>query len=145
MDEEQVEEMKEAFHEFDKNKDGRINGKELSGLMRFMGVILSDAEVMEVIRECGGSVDVTEQQWVQWMGKKTAENSSAEDLVKAFQVFDKDGNGLISISELRYVLCCVGDKLDDEAVEAMLSQADPSGCGSVRYEPFVRQMLQNSH
>ena len=32
----------------------RINGKELSGLMRYMGVIMTDAEVMDMIRQCGG-------------------------------------------------------------------------------------------
>lgn len=41
----------------------------------------------------------------------------------------------------RFVLTCLGDKLDDELVDAMLNQADPSGCGSVQYESFVRNML----
>lgn len=70
-----------------------------------------------------------------------ADNSTIDDLVLAFQAFDKDGNGFISLSELRFVLTCLGDKLDEDAVEAMLDQADPSGVGSVQYESFIRNMI----
>lgn len=56
LDDEQREEFTEAFQAFDKNKDGRVNGKELQALMRYMGTILSDAETMEMIRECGGAL-----------------------------------------------------------------------------------------
>lgn len=45
------------------------------------------------------------------------------------------------ISICRYVLCCIGDKLDDEAVDSMLAQADPSGTGSVQYEGFIKNMM----
>jgi len=38
LDVEDQEEYREAFALFDKNKDGRINGKELSELMRYLGV-----------------------------------------------------------------------------------------------------------
>lgn len=102
-------------------------------------------------------MDITEQQFISFMTKKNENNYGEEDLLKAFQVFDKDASGTISTAELRYVLCCLGkikknsnrniklvsgEKLDDEAVESMLMQADPSGAGAVKYEPFVRQMMK---
>jgi Ca2+-binding EF-hand superfamily protein len=77
------------------------------------------------------------------MGNKMSDNYSDQDLILAFKAFDKDGNGCISIPELRFVLCCIGDKLDDEAVDAMLDQADPTGCGVVQYESFVRNMMSH--
>jgi Ca2+-binding EF-hand superfamily protein len=40
------------------------------------------------------------------------------------------------------VLCCLGDKLDDTAVDTMLESADRSGSGAVQYEAFIRSMLQ---
>mmetsp|Transcript_7589 Transcript_7589/g.10472 ORF Transcript_7589/g.10472 Transcript_7589/m.10472 type:complete len:149 (+) Transcript_7589:110-556(+) len=141
LDEEQKDEFREAFQEFDKNKDGRINGKELQALMRHMGTIQTDAETMEMIRECGGADSIDLNQFLTWMGNRMTENYTDNDLVQAFKAFDKDGNGFISIPELRYVLCCLGDKLDDEAVDSMLDQADPSGQGSVQYESFIRSMM----
>jgi Ca2+-binding EF-hand superfamily protein len=56
LDTEQVEEFKEAFAEFDKNKDGRVSAKELQELMRYMGTIHTDSETMEMVRECGGNI-----------------------------------------------------------------------------------------
>jgi Ca2+-binding EF-hand superfamily protein len=140
---------------------------QLTLLTRYLGVIMTDAEVMNMIREAGGGFSflsfsgfflcsfsnqinqkkkkgadsLDQNQYLSWMGRKMTSSLNAEDLVMAFKVFDKDGSGLISVPELRFVMCCLGDKLDDEIVDAMLDTADPSGTGHIRYEPFVRQMM----
>ena len=36
------------------------------------------------------------------------------------KVFDKDGNGLISAMELRFVMANLGEVLSDDEVEAMI-------------------------
>ena len=51
-----------------------------------------------------------------------------------FRVFDKDGNGLISASELRIVMDNLGEKLTDDEVEEMIREADLDGDGMVSYE-----------
>lgn len=45
---------------------------------------------------------------------------SAEDFIKGFQVFDRDGNGFIGQGELKYVLTSLGEKLSDEEVDELL-------------------------
>lgn len=40
------------------------------------------------------------------MASKIDQKDSAEDLCDAFRVFDKDGKGLISVQELRYMRDC---------------------------------------
>ena len=42
------------------------------------------------------------------MSRKSDNNADEEELIKAFQVFDKDASGAISTAELRYVLCVLG-------------------------------------
>ena len=49
-----------------------------------------------------GSVDFTE--FVELMIKRESEKETPEDLKQAFRVFDKDGNGFVSTSEIKYVL-----------------------------------------
>lgn len=39
-----------------------------------------------------------------------------DDIIEAFRVFDKDGNGTISAAELRHVMTNLGEKLTDEEV-----------------------------
>ena len=46
--------------------------------------------------------------------------SAVEEFIRGFQVFDKDGNGVIGAGELRYVLTQLGEKMSDEEVDELL-------------------------
>jgi len=46
--------------------------------------------------------------------------SRAEEFIRGFQVFDKEGNGFIGAGELRYVLTQLGEKMTDEEVDELL-------------------------
>ena len=50
------------------------------------------------------------------------------------QVFDKDGDGTISATELRYVMANLGEKMTDEEIDEMLREADTDGDGKIDYE-----------
>lgn len=56
---------------------------------------------------------------------------SKDELVAAFQVFDKDGSGSVSPSELRSVLISLGQKHSDEEIDEMVRHADLDGNGSI--------------
>lgn len=59
---------------------------------------------------------------------------SKDELVAAFQVFDKDGSGSVSSSELRSVLISLGQKHTDEEIDEMVTHADLDGNGSIDCE-----------
>lgn len=44
----------------------------------------------------------------------------ADEFVRGFQVFDKEGNGFIGAGELRYVLTQLGEKMTDEEVDELM-------------------------
>lgn len=46
--------------------------------------------------------------------RKMKDTDTEEELIEAFKVFDRDGNGLISAAELRHVMTNLGEKLTDE-------------------------------
>merc|ERR1712151_427786 len=64
-----------------------------------------------------------------------------EELIEAFKVFDRDGNGFISAAELRHVMTNLGEKLTDEEVDEMTREADVDGDGQINYEEFVKMMM----
>ncbi len=68
------------------------------------------------------------------MAKKMKDTDSEEEIREAFKVFDKDGDGFISASELRHVMTNLGEKLTDEEVDEMIREADMDGDGKVNYE-----------
>ena len=56
-----------------------------------------------------------------------------QELLEAFKVFDKDGDGFISADELRIVMTSLGEKLTDQEVDDMLNEADTNGDGKIDY------------
>jgi Ca2+-binding EF-hand superfamily protein len=58
------------------------------------------------------------------------------------QVFDKDGDGVISKVELMLFFANLGEKLTEEEANEMVKLADPSGSGKVDLQKFIA--LQSS-
>ena len=48
------------------------------------------------------------------------ETNQEEELKQRFKLFDKDGNGLIDMDELRDVMQQLGEKLSEEDIEEMI-------------------------
>ena len=64
------------------------------------------------------------------------------ELKEAFSVFDKDGDGAITIGELADVLASIGQSVSTEEVQAMVSQADLDANGVVDLPEFLSIVAQ---
>lgn len=73
--------------------------------------------------------------------RQPKDTDTEEELIEAFKVFDRDGNGFISAAELRHVMTNLGEKLTDEEVDEMIREADVDGDGQINYEEFVKMMM----
>ena len=65
------------------------------------------------------------------------------ELRESFKVFDKNGDGYISASELRQVMTTLGEKLTDDEVYEMIREADVDGDGQVNYEGSLDCLLSH--
>ncbi|CAF1371312.1 unnamed protein product [Adineta steineri] len=143
---EELEELREAFRVFDQDGDGSITLAELRIVLDQMGLDPSEEELQDMIREVdedqSGSIS-----FVEFVGmvKKTVDTNknSREELFRAFQVFDLDQNGFITIEELRTVLQATGDRPTDEDALEMIAEADIDGDGRINYDEFV-SIMNNS-
>jgi len=75
------------------------------------------------------------------MARKMKDQDTEDDIIEAFRVFDKDGNGTISAAELRHVMTNLGEKLTDEEVDEMIREADVNGDGIIDYKEFTKIIL----
>ena len=96
--EEQRKDFQDIFDQFDKDKDGKISGKELANAMVSMGQNPTDDEINEMMREVDlnqdGLIDFDE--FMILMNKSSPDTQTEDEVINAFRVFDKEGNGLIS-------------------------------------------------
>ncbi|KAK2815662.1 hypothetical protein Q5P01_026129 [Channa striata] len=141
---EEMEELREAFREFDKDRDGFISCKDLGECMRTMGYMPTEMELIELSQQiCGGRVDF--EDFVDLMGPKmlaeTADMIGVKELRDAFKEFDSDGDGQISLGELREAMKkLMGEQLNQREIDEILQDVDLNGDGQVDFEEFVRMM-----
>uniref|UniRef100_A0A452I2N4 EF-hand domain-containing protein n=1 Tax=Gopherus agassizii TaxID=38772 RepID=A0A452I2N4_9SAUR len=144
---EEIEELREAFKEFDKDKDGFINCRDLGNCMRTMGYMPTEMELIELSQQInmnlGGHVDF--EDFVELMGPKllaeTADMIGVKELRDAFREFDTNGDGEISTSELREAMKkLLGQQVGHRDIEEIIRDVDLNGDGHVDFEEFVRMM-----
>ena len=94
LSEEQRAELKEAFDLFDTEKSGKIDYHELKVARRAMGFECKKAEAVKLIEEHdpSGSGYIGYDDFVSISAVRIAQRSPAEEMKKAFELFDEDGN-----------------------------------------------------
>ncbi|XP_051888117.1 calcium-binding protein 1-like isoform X3 [Pristis pectinata] len=140
-------ELRDAFKEFDKDKDGFIGCKDLGNCMRTMGYMPTEMELIELSQQInmnlGGHVDFDD--FLELMGPKllaeTADMIGVKELRDAFKEFDTNGDGEISTTELREAMKkLLGQQIGHRDIEEILKDVDLNGDGRVDFEEFVRMM-----
>ncbi|XP_028267717.1 calcium-binding protein 5b [Parambassis ranga] len=145
----EIDELREAFVEFDKDKDGFITCKDLGNLMRTMGYMPTEMELIELSQNInmnlGGRVDF--EDFVALMTPKllneTAGMIGLKELKDAFKEFDIDGDGSITSEELRLaMLKLLGEQTSKKEIDAVVREVDNNGDGTVDFEEFVKMMSE---
>lgn len=135
-------EFQECFQMFDKDGDGTIDTKELGAVMRSLGQYPDEEEIEEMVDDADedGSGSINFQEFVGLMLKKQQGGQTREEIKQAFRVFDKDGSGYVSSSELKMVMSKLGVNFTDDELNEMVLEADIDGDGQVCFEEFYNMM-----
>jgi len=139
-------ELKRVFQMFDRNDDGRITKKELNDSLENLGIFIPDKELSQMIEKIDvnrdGCVDIEEFRELYESIMSERDEEEEEDMREAFNVFDQNGDGFISVDELRSVLVSLGLKQGRtvEDCKKMIGSVDVDGNGLVDYKEFKQMM-----
>ncbi|KAK3772289.1 hypothetical protein RRG08_039106 [Elysia crispata] len=137
----EAKELKDAFSLFDKDGNGTIDVKELGPVMRALGQNPTQKELQDLMKKADmdASGSLGYEEYVQVINSFALSPKDVEiQLRQAFLVFDRDKSGTLNLSELREVLCGMGEPLTEDEATYVLRKIDKNNDGMVDAEEFVQ-------
>jgi Ca2+-binding EF-hand superfamily protein len=133
-------EIKEFFDNFDKDNDGIITLKELTSIMRALGLNPTELDIQEIIKKYGKSDNgkIEFNDYLDLIQQKFKEPESEDQLIQALKLSNKEGGG-IPVIEIEHILSNIGEKLSREEIAEIIKDIEIEGM--VTYDDFVKYML----
>merc|ERR1719191_2534245 len=142
LDEEQIEELREAFNLFDTEHSGTIDARELKAALRALGFEVKKEDVRRMLADVGKepSQPLTFDDFCEMMRGKMPDKNSRAEIDKVFALFDEDETGKISFRNLKRIAQELGESLTDQEMQEMIEEADRDGDGLISPDEFYRVM-----
>ncbi|AOW00933.1 YALI0A20518p [Yarrowia lipolytica CLIB122] len=141
----QRQEIQEAFDLFDAHQNRALDFHTLRAAMRALGFELKKAEVLQILDEN----DTTQQGVMTWeafeqvMTQMILDRDPLEEVKRAFQLFDEDNTGIITIKNLRKVARELNENIDESELQAMIEEFDLDQDGGINLEEFIAICTEN--
>ena len=135
---------REVFTSYGQEDKNRIQTKDLGTVMRSLGKIPSDSELMKMIK----NINADEKGFIEFheflsMIQTMKDYTECEDeIIEAFKVFDKKNSGTASLAELKEALTTLGEKLSEEEVEDLFQKSESNEDGQIHYLSICKAVLK---
>eukprot|EP00298_Acanthocystis_sp_HF-20_P003072 c1344_g1_i1.p1 GENE.c1344_g1_i1~~c1344_g1_i1.p1 ORF type:complete len:159 (+),score=65.13 c1344_g1_i1:39-479(+) len=140
LSKEQIAELQEGFELYDPERTGQLAIENLGKVARACGANPTEEDIQTFIDNYEEDyVDFTT--FLEFMSSHTKRYTEAE-LKKKFQIFDREKTGKIVASEMRHVLCSIGDSLSVHQVDEMFQEVGVDKDGMISFDDFVRVMAR---
>mmetsp|Transcript_15154 Transcript_15154/g.37914 ORF Transcript_15154/g.37914 Transcript_15154/m.37914 type:complete len:176 (+) Transcript_15154:2-529(+) len=140
-----MEDLKEAFEIFDKEKTGRIDKYTLGAVLRSMGQNPSEAELTDIFGSVAGEghkVDVAGMlKAAEAMAAKMGSEDHEASLIEAFKVFDKENSGRLAAAEIKHMMRDINFQINEDEMDEMMEEIQDSA-GTVDYKHLAKLMFK---
>ncbi|WZN60336.1 centrin [Chloropicon roscoffensis] len=148
LSEDEENELRGAFEVFVRGKDMNkkyVSYRETKCLLRALGFEVSKTEVTSLFslyqKDPNNKEDGLEFfEFREIAMDKVLARDPAAERRRAFDLFDKDGSGTISLRDLRLLARQIGEECDDDFLMDLIDEFDLSGSGEIDREEFDRIM-----
>ncbi|XP_033021531.1 centrin-2-like [Lacerta agilis] len=143
----QKEQMRDAFDLLDADGTGTIDVKDLKVSIRALGFEPTREEIKRIVSEVDkeGSGKIGFDAFYSVMTKKMSETDPKEEILKSFKLFEDPERGKIGFKDLKRVASEIGEKLTDEELQEMITEADLNGDGEVSEQEFLMIMRKHGY
>merc|ERR1712151_1032433 len=147
LNEDQIKALRETFMSLDNNGDGCLTVAEMKEGMTKSGLKEVPPDLQAILEDVdadgSGVIDYTEF-LAATLDKKLY--MQEQQCWAAFRVFDRNGDGRISLAELTHVLEAgdVADAFAGQDMEALMKEVDTSGDGEIDFDEFMAMMRKGN-
>ena len=137
----ELEKLKKIFYKIDTNLDGKLSKEELMNAYKLSGIKIKKSQLDKIIN----SMDFDNNGYIEYEEFIRAtipkENLFTDiNLKTAFDMFDLDKNGSISLSEIKEVLG-IKKNDDDKVIQELMNEVHRTGNEEITFEQFKESML----
>ncbi|CRL05920.1 CLUMA_CG019104, isoform A [Clunio marinus] len=130
-------ELKEAFRLYDKEGNGYITTAVLKEILRELDDTLTnddlDAMIEEIDSDGSGTVDFDE-----FMEETKLSKDQLKILKDAFNVFDNEKKGTISLDTIGTILQMLGHDVDEDELDDVCDEFDEDESGEIEFPEFLK-------
>ena len=135
---EDLETYKELFKLFDKNGDGLISLAEYVTVLKMFN---KDMKTDDNFLKHFTTNQMTFDDFLYELENNTCEKIEEHEIIKAFEIFDIDGDGLISINDYKITMAKLGDNLTTEVIAETFIEMGVCPTDKITYDIFKKIVL----
>jgi Ca2+-binding EF-hand superfamily protein len=132
-----------VFTLYDVSGDGHLDYDEFFAFLNTLGQDPSEDTVKSLMRilDSDGNETVSLEEFLQWMWLQETSDSKDYDLPEVaqhiFKLFDSDGTGHVTPSEMGATMKKLGVKVDDHELSLLIGELDKSGDNQICVNEFL--------
>lgn len=140
-----ISDLRNIFSLMDRSGHGKISTLEMKQLLNSQSCYPNEAELGEIVAELDFDNDgeINFDDFVTYCSSRRSCCSvmaKDEEIKHAFDFLDSNGDGYVSVTDVRHVMRTIGRDVMEEQVEQMLAEVDREGSGRISYESFKNMM-----
>ena len=121
--------LKETFDLFDADGGGTIDPEEIEKVLEELGLKGRSAVVLEMITGLRGlNRPIKFDEFLEIVASKAGDCKSREGLAKVFELWDKEGNGVIDFDAFKRIARELGETMNDDEITEMMHNAFIINC-----------------
>lgn len=135
-------EIQEVFAVFASQETNTIPASHLATVVRSLRFTPSEAEITSLtarFQDHSGNIAFDDFQKI--LSETSQNHLTIKDVIEAFKVFDTNNTGMISAAELKRILTSMGEKLSEEEVDDLLTEANVDDHGMLNYHEFAQHIM----
>ena len=135
-------EYQDLFDSYDLNKNGKIERKEMKTILKKLGKEGTEEEIEQIwksMNKIESDSTISFNDFIEFIKRfNLSKNTmSTDDIINAFQIFDRNHDGTISINEFKHILMDLGQKFSEDEVNEIITEIDLDNNGKINYRDFV--------